>query len=71
MQEAKHFFNTDFVMEALGFKNFTYNPINEVFNEKWADQVDVTVPSSREIALLLDQKNTSVLVLNGNNDIVV
>lgn len=41
------------------------------FNEKWNEQSDITLPSSREVSRLLDEKNTPILVLNGNNDIIV
>ncbi|KAF2665465.1 carboxypeptidase Y [Microthyrium microscopicum] len=69
---VRRYLDSDSVKKALGLKSsFKYDPMNEAFNEKWTNGVDATVPSTRQIATLLDAKDTKVLILNGNNDISV
>ncbi|CCF34407.1 carboxypeptidase Y [Colletotrichum higginsianum] len=71
MQEVRKYLNREEVQEALGFQPRTFEPVNMEFNANWSRQGDVFIPSTREIARLLDQKKTPILVLNGNNDAIV
>ncbi|KAF7556193.1 hypothetical protein G7Z17_g1662 [Cylindrodendrum hubeiense] len=72
MEPVSKYLNKGAVQNTLGFKEtFDFRPVNMELNAKWSTQPDVWVPSTREIAELLDSKHTRVLVVNGNNDIIV
>ena len=71
MSEVEIYLNLPRIQTALGFKEpVKYEAVNMDLNEKWSSQTDISVPSTREIALLLDSKHTPVLFINGNNDVV-
>lgn len=69
MEQVGQYLNKGWVQQALGLEGFDFKPVNWDFNEKWAYLPDDAMPSTREIARVLDVKNTSVLVLNGMNDV--
>jgi hypothetical protein len=71
MDIVTDFLNVPRVKGALGMAHINYTIVNAPLNARWSEQPDTTVPSSREIAHLLDVKGTRVLVLNGNNDVSV
>jgi cathepsin A (carboxypeptidase C) len=60
------------VKEALGFSsNFSFQGINFELNSRWTKSKDVFVPSKRALTFILDQTPIRVLILNGNNDVIV
>lgn len=62
--------NSEFARQALGLPdNINYKPVNFEFNERWSNQSETWVPTTREIAKILDVKETPVLVIDGMNDI--
>ena len=65
------YLNLPQVQLSLGFENKNFSILNDELNDKWSQQADVAVPSTREIASLLDSKHVPVLVINGNNDVVM
>lgn len=67
------YLNSDRVQEALGLGEVRWNftSINFDLNARWDASGDQYVPSVREATFLLDETPTRILVLNGNNDIVV
>lgn len=71
MEEVAVYLNQDWVQHALGFKKRLFKPVNMDFNTWWSSKEAMLLPSTREIARLLDEKNTAILVLNGNNDAIV
>ncbi|KAH7144237.1 carboxypeptidase Y [Dactylonectria estremocensis] len=71
MEEVAVYLNQDWVQNALGFKKRLFEPVNMDFNIWWSSKEAMLLPSTREIARLLDEKDTAVLVLNGNNDAIV
>lgn len=71
MEAVAAYLNQGWVQDALGLNRRHFKPVNMDFNVWWSDKADMLVPSTREIARLLDEKDTSILVLNGNNDAIV
>ncbi len=72
MEGVAVYLNQDWVQHALGFTEIRrFQPVNMDFNVWWSSKEAMLVPSTREIARLLDERNTAVLVLNGNNDAIV
>lgn len=69
MEQVAQYLNTGWVQQALGLEGFDFKPVNGDFSERWSYLPDPAMPSTREIARALDVKNTSVLVLNGMNDV--
>jgi cathepsin A (carboxypeptidase C) len=65
------YLNLPEVQGALGLKEWNYSSINYDLNERWAQSGDMFRPTTREMTWILDESPTKVLVINGNNDIVV
>lgn len=59
------------VKEALGLENWNYTPINYDINTRWLNSNEMFMPSTRELRYILDETPTRVLMINGNNDIIV
>lgn len=57
--------------EALGFENLNFSSINYNINARFAENGDMAMPTTREVSFILDETETDVLPLNGNNDIVM
>jgi cathepsin A (carboxypeptidase C) len=69
-EQLDRYLNDEIVQHTLGFQDkFDYQAINMEFNEKWSQLTGLYVPTTREIAKILDFKKTPVLVLNGMNDV--
>lgn len=72
MEEVAVYLNQEWVQHALGFaETRRFRPVNMDFNVWWSSKEAMLVPSTREIARLLDERDTAILVLNGNNDAIV
>jgi hypothetical protein len=71
MEQVASFLNLDWVQDALQIERMKFQSVNMDFNSHWAEKPDTYLPSIREIGRLLDLKKTPILVLNGNNDVVV
>jgi cathepsin A (carboxypeptidase C) len=65
------YLNQPYIQDALGFKNHTFKGVNFDINDRFTRSGDVSIPTTREVTYLLDETETEVLVLNGNNDIIV
>ncbi|KAH8645499.1 Alpha/Beta hydrolase protein [Xylariales sp. PMI_506] len=65
------YLNSPKVQRALGTEGWNYSWINEDINDRWQASGDIFRPTTRELSWILDESPTRVLVLNGNNDIVV
>ncbi|KAK3687691.1 carboxypeptidase Y [Podospora appendiculata] len=66
------YLNLPHVKETLGFdKDFRFNGINNDTNTRWEASGEIFIPSTREVTYILDKTPTRVLVINGNNDIIV
>ncbi|KAK3318957.1 carboxypeptidase Y [Apodospora peruviana] len=64
--------NRSEVKIALGFEeDYVFSGINWDLNQRWERSKDIFVPTTRELAYILDETPIRVLVLNGNNDIIV
>jgi carboxypeptidase C (cathepsin A) len=66
------YLNQSHVKEALGFSAaFGFDGINFDLNGRWERSKGMFVPTTRELASILDETATRVLVLNGNNDVML
>lgn len=65
------YLNLPRVQLALGFHNLNFSAINFDLNKRFDDTHNTNIPTTREVSYILDETETSVLVLNGNNDIIV
>lgn len=63
--------NSPLVQNALGLENFSYSVISWDINQRWEESNEIFMPSTRELRYILDETATRVLMLNGNNDIIV
>ena len=60
------------VQKGLGFDGtFKYKVFNAEINRSWGMRAAIAVPTTREVSYILDDTRTKVLVVNGNNDIIV
>jgi hypothetical protein len=71
MEQVSSFLNLGWVQEALKIEKMKFQTVNMDFNSHWAEKSSAYTPSTREVSSLLDVKKTPILVLNGNNDVVV
>lgn len=70
MEQVEAYLNLDRVQSALGFEeHLDFQVVNIELNQKWANTSEAFIPSSRELKIVLDEKDTPVLFLNGNHDI--
>jgi len=66
------YLNSTHVKEALGFgEGDEFVAINFDTNDRWSMSMDAVIPTTRELTYLLDETPIRVMVLNGNNDIIV
>lgn len=65
------YLNSKDVQDMLGFQGFNYSGVNLETNQGFSESGDTTIPTTREVSYILDETPISVLVLNGNNDIIV
>jgi cathepsin A (carboxypeptidase C) len=60
------------VQKRLGFEGtFKYKVFNAEINRAWGMRAAIAVPTTREVSYILDDTPTKVLVVSGNNDIIV
>ncbi|KAH7027383.1 Alpha/Beta hydrolase protein [Microdochium trichocladiopsis] len=67
------YLNREKVQKALGIegRHWNYTSINLDMNSRWASSGSMFVPSWRETSYILDETETRILAVNGNNDIIV
>ncbi|KAJ3520329.1 hypothetical protein NM208_g13752 [Fusarium decemcellulare] len=66
MERVSTYLNRDEVQKALGFPHhIDFQSVNMELNAKWSSQADVTLPSTRELSTLLDQRQTRVINTQG------
>ncbi|KXJ91530.1 Alpha/Beta hydrolase protein [Microdochium bolleyi] len=72
MTHSDWYLNSERVQKALGLEShWSFSSINYDLNGRWEASGDMFVPNVREATYILDETSTRILVLNGNNDIVV
>lgn len=71
LENVAVYLNQPHVQEALGFDNYNFTAVNYDLNERFEKSGDTFIPTTREVSYILDDTETKVLVLNGNNDIIV
>lgn len=63
------YLNTERVHKALGMAaNFTYYGVNMELNGRFCASGECSIPTTRELRYVLEEMDTKVLVINGNND---
>ncbi|RDW75873.1 hypothetical protein BP5796_06694 [Coleophoma crateriformis] len=63
------YLNSKRVHDALEIPlNFTYYGLNMELNERFCASGDCAIPTTRELQYVLEEMDTKVLVINGNND---
>lgn len=66
------YLNTVEVKKGLGIDlGEEYKVFNAAVNRAWWDRAAIAVPSAREVSYILDETPTRVLMVNGDNDIIV
>ncbi|KAI2601740.1 alpha/beta-hydrolase [Hypoxylon sp. NC1633] len=65
------YLNLPRVQQALGLGRWNFSSVNWDLNSRWQASNEIFMPTTRELTYILDETPTRVLVLNGNNDIVV
>ncbi|KAH8590567.1 Alpha/Beta hydrolase protein [Bisporella sp. PMI_857] len=65
------YLNDPKVQRALGADGWNYTMINFDLGTRWDESKESFMPTIRELTWILDESPTKVLVLQGNNDIVV
>ncbi|KAK7940719.1 alpha/beta-hydrolase, partial [Apiospora aurea] len=66
------YLNRPHLQAALGLdEGWNFTSVNMDLNMRWEASGDSFTPSTREMSYILDETETSVLVINGNNDISV
>ncbi|OJJ01953.1 hypothetical protein ASPVEDRAFT_83474 [Aspergillus versicolor CBS 583.65] len=65
------FFNQRWVQNRLGFGNYPFELIDFDTNNRWVAAEYVNLPVTRELSWILDSTDIRVLVINGNNDIII
>lgn len=66
------YLNVEEVKRGLGIDvEFEYRVFNAAINRAWGERAAMAVPTTREVSYILDETATKVLVVNGNNDIIV
>ncbi|KAI8652073.1 hypothetical protein NCS56_01424100 [Fusarium sp. Ph1] len=72
MEQVEKYMNSENLQRALGFERaVNYSVVNMDLNTEWATHPDMVIPSTRELSNILDDKATPILVVNGNNDVIV
>ncbi|KAK6842942.1 hypothetical protein PG987_003802 [Apiospora arundinis] len=66
------YLNRPQLQAALGLpEGWNFSSVNMDLNTRWDVSGDVYTPSTRQMSYILDETDTKVLVINGNNDIIV
>ncbi|KAK7970146.1 Carboxypeptidase Y-like protein [Apiospora saccharicola] len=65
------YLNQPRLQTALGLEGWNFTAVNMDLNLRWEANGDIYTPSTREMSHILDETDTRVLVINGNNDISV
>lgn len=65
------YLNRPHFQKALGLEQWNFEPLNWDLNGRWALSKHLYVPTTREMTWILDESPIRVLVINGNNDIIV
>ncbi|KAK8138060.1 hypothetical protein PG984_001440 [Apiospora sp. TS-2023a] len=65
------YLNQPRLQAALGLEGWNFTSVNMDLNLRWEASGDIYTPSTREMSYILDETDTRVLVINGNNDISV
>lgn len=65
------YLNSPHAQNLLGLKDFNFSGLSWELNTLWTENGQATLPTVREMTYLLDETDTRILVLNGNNDIIV
>ncbi|KAL2209891.1 carboxypeptidase Y [Sarocladium strictum] len=68
---TERFLNQEWVQDRLGFSNVSFSLIDFDVGERWVGSGKLFLPVTRELSWLLDETDLGVLVINGNNDIIV
>ncbi|KAI8712240.1 hypothetical protein NCS52_01321700 [Fusarium sp. LHS14.1] len=69
--ETWKFFNQPWVQERLGFSGLPFELIDFDTNSRWVKAEHLYRPVTRELTWLLDNTDIRILVINGNNDIII
>jgi hypothetical protein len=60
------------IQKLLGIKDYQeYKAINFNLSAAWNKQPEISLPTTKDVAFLLDGAKIRVLVLNGNYDVIV
>ncbi|KAI0170965.1 Alpha/Beta hydrolase protein [Pestalotiopsis sp. NC0098] len=65
------YMNRPHFQRALGLENWSFTSFNWDLNDRWALSKNLYMPTTREMIWILDETPIRVLVINGNNDIIV
>ncbi|KAK8027714.1 hypothetical protein PG991_004770 [Apiospora marii] len=65
------YLNQPRLQAALGLEGWNFTSVNMDLNLRWEASGDSYTPSTRQMSYILDETDTRVLVINGNNDISV
>lgn len=72
MEQVEKYMNSEDLQRALDFERaVNFSVVNMDLNTEWSTHADMMIPSTRELSNILDDKATPILVVNGNNDIIV
>ncbi|RSM07636.1 hypothetical protein CDV31_008529 [Fusarium ambrosium] len=69
--ETWEFFNQPWVQEKLGFSDLPFELIDFEANNRWVKSEHLYLPVTRELTWLLDNTDVRILIINGNNDIII
>lgn len=59
------------VQQKIGFPGYPYRLVNSEMNQKWVTEKTMFIPTTDELAWILQHTNVNVLFLNGNKDIIM
>ncbi|KAI9147040.1 Carboxypeptidase Y [Paramyrothecium foliicola] len=66
------FLNREWVQDRLGFtEHLNFSLIDFELNQRWSDDAQIFLPTTRELTWLLDETKVRILFINGNNDIII
>lgn len=66
------FVNQSWAKKELGFpEGYDFRALNWDLNRRWEESLEMFIPNTREMVYILDNTEIRVLVLNGNNDVIV
>ncbi|KAH9905658.1 alpha/beta-hydrolase [Xylariomycetidae sp. FL2044] len=67
----EEYLNLARVQAALGVDHWNYSAVNFEQFDRWNASKEIYLPTTRELQYILDETSTRVLVVNGNNDILI